>query len=235
MNCIVVDDEYIALEGMADYVRKTPFLKLVGKCKNAYEAIELISTSQVDLVFLDINMPELTGIEMINSVAHSPLVVFVTAYSNYALKGFELDAVDYILKPVAYEKFLKASQKAYKLFKLFKGHDLAVEDDFIYIKVDKKYIKVEIADILFVEGLKDYIRIHTQKEKYVTYLSLNKIIKTLPPNKFMQVHKSFIVATTAIAVVDGNTIQINNERIPIGRSYKDAFFESVVYKKFLKK
>ncbi len=235
MNCIIVDDEPIALDGIAEYVHETPFLKLLGKCNNAYEAIQLISEKPVDLIFLDINMPKLNGVDMVNSLQQPPMIIFVTAYPNYALKGFELNAVDYILKPISYEKFLKASQKAYNFFILEQTKSLTEKKDFIYVKVDKRLVKIMIADILFIQGMKDYILIHTTIQKYITYLSLNKIIKALPEADFLQIHKSFIISTNAIDVIEGNKIEIGKNLIPIGRVYKNILFEKIVDKKYLKK
>lgn len=233
MNCIVVDDEPIAREGIANYISQIPFLNLMGKCKNAYEAIEMISENHIDLIFLDINMPNLNGIDMVNSLQQPPMIIFITAYSNYALKGFEVNAVDYILKPVSYSKFLKASQKAFHLFKLEQKETNTY--DYIYIKVDRQLIKIEILNILFIEGLKDYILIHTKNKQYATYLSLNKILKTLSEKEFIQVHKSFIVKNNAIDLIEGNTINIKGNKIPIGRNYKSNLFKNIINKKYLTK
>lgn len=235
MNCIVVDDEPIALEGISEYAKRTPFLKLMGQCKNGYEAIEVISKNDVDLIFLDINMPDLTGVEMMNSIPNPPMVVFTTAYPDYALKGFELNAVDYLLKPISYEKFLLASQKAYKLFSMSETKDESVNEEYIYVKSEKKLVRVDFNDITYIEGLKDYIRIHTSKTKLIAYLSLNKLKDSLPSDKFIQVHKSFIISMNSVTSIDNNLIHINNDFIPIGRAYRSEFFEKVVDKKYLKK
>lgn len=235
MKCIVVDDEPIALEGISEYVNRTPFLELTGQCKNGFEAIEHISKGLVDLVFLDINMPDLTGIEMVNSIPQPPMIIFTTAYPDYALKGFELNAVDYILKPISYEKFLLASQKAYKQYSLHQAQNEPNESDSIYVKVDKKLLKIEVSDIIYAEGLKDYIRIHTSKSKHIAYLSLNKLMDSLSMKEFIQVHKSFIISISAISAIEGNFIQIGDDFIPIGRTYRSELFERVVDKKYLKK
>jgi len=235
MNCIVVDDEPIALSGMSDFVRKTPFLKLIASCKNALEAVQAITENQVDLIFLDINMPMLSGLEMIQTIDRPPMVIFATAYPDYALKGFELNAVDYLLKPISYSKFLKASQKAYKTFHLTQQPESPNNEEYIYIKVDKKLIKVKINDITYIEALKDYIQIHTKEHSYITYLSLNKIIEHLPDSNFAQVHKSYIIATDAVEAIDGSFLEIGKKAIPIGRAFKEKVFLKIINNKLLKK
>jgi DNA-binding LytR/AlgR family response regulator len=236
MKCIIVDDEPIALEGMAEYVLRIPFLKLIGKYRNAFDAMEVITDQTIDLVFLDINMPELSGIEMINSLKTPPMVIFTTAYSNYAVKGFELNAIDYLLKPITFNKVLKASQKAYTYFKLSNEEDKDLEDShFIYIKVDRRLVKVNISDIVYVQGLKDYINIFTVEQKYTTYSSLKKIVEVLPQQEFIQVHKSYVVGVKSIDVIDGKSIEMGKQKIPIGRVYKSQLYEKVVKNKFLEK
>jgi DNA-binding LytR/AlgR family response regulator len=198
--------------------------------------MEVITDQTIDLVFLDINMPELNGIEMINSLKTPPMVIFTTAYSNYAVKGFELNAIDYLLKPITFNKVLKASQKAYTYFKLSNERDKDLEDShFIYIKVDRRLVKVNISDIVYVEGLKDYINIFTVEKKYTTYSSLKKIVEVLPQQEFIQVHKSYVVGVKSIDIIDGKTIEIGKQRIPIGRVYKSQLYEKVVKRKFLEK
>ncbi|NPD83519.1 response regulator transcription factor [Lentimicrobium sp. L6] len=235
MKCIVVDDEPIALAGMADFVERTPFLSLVSACKNAMEALQVISEGQVELVFLDINMPQLTGVDMLESIENPPMIIFTTAYPDYALKGFELNAIDYILKPISYAKFLKASQKAYKAFCLSQKSEELNEDDFIYIKVDKRLLKVKIAEILYIESLKDYISIHTAKQNYITYLSLNKMVETLPSKSFAQVHKSYIINIHAVDAIDGNVLEVNKKAIPLGRAYKENVLVKILNNRLLKK
>ncbi len=234
MQCIIVDDEPIALEGMTEYVNRTPFLTLVGRCSNAYEAIEIMSETKIDLIFLDINMPEISGLEMMKSLSYNPMVIFTTAYSEYAVEGFELNAVDYILKPISYNKFLNSAQKALRLYKL-ENQESDKIDDFIYIKVDKKLIKVKLSDILYIESLKDYVLIHTVKGKYTTYLGLNKLIAVLPDTIFVQVHKSYVISANAIDAIDANTIIIGNTTVPIGRAYKTDLFEKIINSKYLRK
>lgn len=234
MQCIVVNDEPIALEGMSEYVKRTSFLTLVAKCSNAFEAIEIISENNIDLVFLDINMPGISGLDMIKTMSNPPMVIFTTAYSEYAIDGFELNAIDYILKPISYSKFLNAAQKALRLYKL-ENQESDKVDDFIYIKVDKKLVKVELSDILFIESLKDYVLVHTTKGRYTTYLGLNKLISVLPDNIFVQVHKSFVISSKAIDAIDANTIIIGDATVPIGRAYKTDLFQKIINSKYLRK
>jgi len=235
MKCLIVDDEPIALEGMTYYINKTGFLELSGSCENAIDALEFISTNKTDLIFLDINMPELSGIEMLKALPNPPMIIFTTAYSKHALEGFELNAVDYLLKPISYARFLKSAQKALELFNLkadYKTNDI---QEFTYVKVDKKIVKVVINDIVFVESLKDYIRIHTKNEKYVTCLNLKKIHELLPANKFIQVHKSFVIAIDAINKVEGNMIELRDFTVPIGRQFKQELFDKIINKNLIKK
>lgn len=234
MNCIVIDDEPIALAGMADYVNQTPFLKLVGSCESAFEAMEMLNKHSVDLLFLDINMPKLTGIEFLKTLRNQPYVIFATANPNHALEGFELDAIDYLLKPIRYSKFLKASQKAYELFQL-RNSTQTNEEQSIFIKVDKDLVKIMLNDILYIEGLKDYISVKTKEAQYITYLSLGKMLDSLPSKHFLQVHKSYIVNINAIEKLYGNLLYIDGQSIPIGRTHKEKVLAKIVGDKIVKK
>lgn len=236
MRCLTVDDEPIALEGISDYVQRTPFLELAAQCKNAFEAIEVLRNDNIDLIFLDVNMPELNGLDMINSLENPPLIIFTTAYAEYALKGYEVNAIDYLLKPIGYDKFLRACQKAYDTHTLQNNASLTEEHvQFMYIKVDKRLVRVNFNEIRFIEGLKDYVKIHTTRETYITYLSLNKLMFSLPTREFVQVHKSFIVSVDSIEAIDHDLIEIGKQVIPIGRTFKQELFDKVIDKNLLKK
>lgn len=235
MKCLVVDDEPIALEGMVNYVNKTPFLELVGTAKNALEAIEFLSNNTVDLLFLDINMPELTGVDMLKSLSKSPMVIFATANPNFALQGFELDAIDYLLKPISYPKFLKASQKANKLFVSSIKDEHKQIDSTIFLKVNKELVKVTTNSIKYIEGLKDYILVKVEGKEYITYLSLSKILESLPAKDFMQVHKSYIVNVNCIEKVVGNQLIISGKSVPIGRTHKQKVLATILTDKVVKK
>ena len=228
IKCITIDDEHLAHKLLADYIKKVPMLELVGQFKKAADALEIINTGQVDLIFLDIQMPDFTGIEFMESLQNKPLVIFTTAYSEYALKGYELEVIDYLLKPIEFERFIKAVNKAAKQFMLQSNNSentpektgTGKEQDFIFVKSGYKSIKVKLDDILYIEGLKEYANIFTEERKYTMLERLKNLESTLPSHKFMRVHKSFIVAIDKIDAIYGNIIEIKNKKIPVGRTYK---------------
>jgi DNA-binding LytR/AlgR family response regulator len=231
LRCIAVDDEPLALEVLESYIRKVPSLQLVGLCGGAMEAIRVLSPGAVDLVFLDVDMPDLTGTQLLRTLKHPPLVVFTTAYPDYALEGFELDAVDYLLKPIPFDRFLRAVNKAQE--RLHPSHPPAPvpgappaapapEADFIFVKTEYKTLRVDLDDILYVEGLKDYVLIHTRQKKIITLLSLNKMVEKLPPTHFLRVHRSFIVAVNKMDSIERNRIRICEAEIPVGDLYRDG-------------
>lgn len=227
IKCITIDDEHLAHKLLADYIKKVPMLELAGQFKKAADALEIINTGQVDLIFLDIQMPGFTGIEFMESLQNKPLVIFTTAYSEYALKGYELEVIDYLLKPIEFERFIKAVNKAAKQFMLQSNPENSPEkpntdkeQDFIFVKSGYKSIKVKLDDILYIEGLKEYANIFTKERKYTMLERLKNLEFTLPSHKFMRVHKSFIVAIDKIDAIYGNVIEIKNKKIPVGRTYK---------------
>ena len=232
MNCIIVDDEKIAREGLAGYIEKTNFLTLSHQCANSIEAIEVLTSQPIDLVFLDINMPQLTGIDLLKSLPNPPMVIFTTAYAKYALEGFELNAVDYLVKPILYPRFLQACHKAYELFNLRSQSIQTTENPqngFLYVKVDKKLVKVNFQDILYIESLKDYIRIHTKLQQcLIAYLNLKSLKEFLPTELFLQIHKSYLVAIDSIKAVYGNVIELSGKELPIGRQYKTLLHEKLI-------
>ena len=181
MNCIAVDDEPLALKLVEDFTKKVPFLSYVKSCKNAFEAIDIIQKEEIDLIFLDINMPDLSGIELIKNIDSKPLVIFTTAYSEYAVQGFELNAVDYLVKPFLFERFFKAANKAYETHNLKKnkavpvGENSSFAQDYIFVKADYSSVKVYLKDVLYLEGLKDYVKIHTKEKKILTLITMKKI------------------------------------------------------------
>ncbi|WP_018478205.1 LytR/AlgR family response regulator transcription factor [Pontibacter roseus] len=236
IRCLAVDDEPLALDIIESYVGKLPFLKLVKTCSSATEAMQVLQTEQVDLMFLDIEMPELTGIQFLNILKNQPLIIFTTAYPDYALEGFNQDAVDYLLKPIPFDRFLKAVTKAQeRLQRNGKAQDTqaapapapTAEHDFMFVKADYKTVRVDFRDILWVEGLKDYIIIQTKDQKIITLLSMNKAMEKLPESKFLRVHRSFIVALQKIDSIEKSRIRIGNKEIPIGEVYKDQFLKWV--------
>lgn len=234
MDCIAIDDEPLALNLIEDFIRKVPFLHLVKRCSSAIEALQVLQETKVDLVFLDIQMPHLTGIQFMNSIQHSSMVIFTTAYDNYAVEGFDLDAVDYLLKPILFERFIKAVNKAHELYELKARSNSIPEDkdDFIFIKSDYKMLKISLKDILYLEGLKDYLKIYVENtpKPILTLQSLKMFEERLPSRDFIRVHRSFIVSLKKINFIHRNRVVIRNTEIPIGESYNEQFFK-VVYKK----
>lgn len=228
INCIAIDDEPLALKQIAGYIDKTPYLKLTGSFESAVQAIGFLQNNQVDLMFVDINMPDLTGMDFVKSLNNPPQVIFSTAYSEYALEGFRVDAVDYLLKPISYTDFLKASEKARDRFFSEEKVVESIEhnDEFLFIKSEYKIIRINYSDIRYIEAMQEYVRINLQNQKPVmTLMSLKKMEEHLP-DTFMRVHRSFIVHLNKITIVERNRIIFDNEvYIPISDQYKEKFQE----------
>ncbi|WP_162054774.1 LytR/AlgR family response regulator transcription factor [Pontibacter pamirensis] len=237
LRCIAVDDEPLALDIIESYISKLPFLQLIRTCSSATEAMQVLQEEKVDLMFLDIEMPELTGIQFLNILKNQPLIIFTTAYPDYALEGFNQDAVDYLLKPIPFDRFLKAVTKAQeRLQRNGKASEATPaapvahapqEHDFMFVKADYKTIRVDFKDILWIEGLKDYIIIQTKDQKIITLLSMNKMMEKLSDAKFLRVHRSFIVSLQKIDSIEKSRIRIGNKEIPIGEVYKEQFLKWV--------
>ncbi|MFA5299819.1 MAG: LytTR family DNA-binding domain-containing protein [Lutibacter sp.] len=233
MKCIIIDDEPLAVELLEDFVSKTPNLKLVSSCSNAIEAVSVLQNNKIDLIFLDIEMPEFTGIEFIKSLDIKPLFIFTTAYSHYAIEGFNLNAVDYLVKPIPFHRFLKAVNRAQELF-LLRKEEKSPEikplssPNFIFVKSDYENIKLNFDDIKYFEGLKDYIKIFSTSHKPILTLSnFKKIEEKLPGDIFIRVHRSYIISLKHINSVQRNRILIDGVRIPIGQNYKDEFLKKI--------
>jgi len=227
MNCIIVDDEPLAQDILEDYIQKVPFLCLIAKCKNAYEASETLKNNQIDLMFLDIQMPEISGTQFLSGLENKPLVIFTTAYSEYAVEGYELNAADYLLKPISPDRFLQAVNKARDLFNLRHGENNYSGKDYIFVKSEYQTVKIEYKDILYIEGLKDYVKIYTVKGLIMTLMNMKGIYEKLPKNLFIRVHRSYIVPFKSVEKIDRNRILIKDMRIPIGDSYKDDFYKMI--------
>ena len=235
IRCIIVDDEPLATEILGAYVSKVAFLELVQICANAFEAMDCLKQHSVDLVFLDINMPDLSGIELLNTLSQKPAIVFTTAYADYAVEGFNLDAVDYLLKPISFDCFLKAANKAESFFNptavpVVAATTLASpepEAEYLFVKTEYKIVKINLKDIWYVEGLKDYIKIVTHEGQLLTLQSMKIMQVTLPDTKFMRVHKSYIIAIGHIESIERNKIKIQEKWIPIGTTYRDQFYKRI--------
>jgi len=229
ITCLVVDDEPLARNLLSDYVKKIPSLTLVGTCEGPLQAIEFLKSSSVDLLFLDIQMPELTGIGLLKSIPKKPMVIFTTAYSEYALEGYELDVIDYLLKPITFERFIKAINKVQARVTTTRQTSApqGLTDDFIFVKDGTKLVKIMINDILYVEGLKDYVTIHTKAQKVVSLQRLKSLEEQLPESLFIRIHNSFIVSLRAITSVHKNEVEIGNAFLPVGETYRKSFKEAI--------
>lgn len=232
MRCIAVDDEPLALRIIEDFVHKVPDLELVATLPSAIEAAAFVAREAVDLIFLDINMPHLTGIDLIRMSDRLPLVILTTAYADYALTGYELDVVDYLLKPFSFDRFFKAVTKARDIHRLRRGAESsgaatipAAAPDYVMIRVDYATVRIDLADILFVEGLKDYVKIATEQKTHVTKSSMKNVEDRLPADRFKRVHKSFIVNLDKVQAFENNHLVIGGHRIPLGSNNREEFLE----------
>jgi DNA-binding LytR/AlgR family response regulator len=228
IKALIIDDEPLAQNVIKQYALKIPSLDIVGACNDAICAQEFLLKNEVDLLFLDINMPKLSGISFLKNLNKNVLVIFTTAYSEYALEGYELNALDYLKKPFSFERFYKAFVKAEEMYWLKNKAENSSKNekvsDFLFIKSNKKSVKIKFTDILYIEGLGDYIKIHLSDNKFVTNLSMKKIHALLPQDQFYRTHKSFIVSVDKIETLEGNLVSINGEKLPIGNSYRQDFF-----------
>jgi len=240
MTCIVIDDEPLARQGMEMHIASVSFLRLLGSFSNALAASDFLRKEKVDLLFLDINMPEMSGLDFLKSLRDAPLVIFTTAYPQYALESYELDAIDYLVKPIRIERFLKAVNKAENHWKLLQQeleNNMVekIEDDFVFIKADRKYFKIYFKEILYIEGLKDYVIIYTDDNKIITSMNIKTIAGQLPVSIFARVSKSYVVNTLRISSFDNELIYIGNNEIPLGQSFKDEFIKQYIDKKIVKR
>lgn len=238
MNCIIVDDEPLAREAIELLVNEITYLNLAGTFNNASSAAGFMETHTVDLIFLDIQMPGISGIQFARSIPRRTLIIFTTAYSEYALDSYEVDAIDYLIKPIVPERFRKATDKALSYHSLLlqeeKENIEPVAADYFFVKSERKYFKVNFEDILFVEGLKDYVILQLKEQRIITRMNLKAMFDLLPKSLFLRVNKSYIVNTAHIEAFDNNDIFIRTYEIAIGNSYRDSFFEEFVMSKHKK-
>ncbi len=233
IKCIITDDEPFARKGLQGYVGQIDFLDLKGVCENAIELNSLLKKEPVDLLFLDIEMPYLTGIEFLKQLPAPPRVIFTTAYEKYALQGFDLEVLDYLLKPISFDRFLRAANKSFDYFRLQQAPSKS--DDYIFVKADSKLEKIAFADILFAEALENYVAIYTREKKIITHLTLKMLQEKLPAAAFIQPHKSYIVAIDKIASLEGNMLHIAQYTVPISKYQKEEVMEKIVNSKLLKR
>ena len=231
INCIAIDNDPAALRIIKEYCSKIQFLNLTGGFSNPFEAVHTINNSQPDLIFLDVVMPQITGPEFIKTLYNPPLVIFTSAFREYAIEGFECDAVDYLVKPVSFERFSRAVNKAFRLMKLkspaepLTGEVLPAPGRFLLVKVEYTTIRVDLSEIMFIEGLKDYVKIHAEGRLILTKTTMKNIMDKLPTDSFFRVHKSYIISLDKIDMIENSRIVIGSQRIPIGESYRPGFFE----------
>jgi two-component system LytT family response regulator len=235
INCVIIDDEPLARDGLANYVREVSFLNLSGIGENPLELLPLIDRQAADLVFLDIQMPKMNGIEFLKILHKPPMVIITTAYPSYALDGFQLNVLDYLLKPITFERFFKAAAKARDYHQLLTGNPAASVEDYFFIKCGGKFEKISFDDILYIEGMQNYVTIYTSKGKYITMLSFKSLEEKLPAPGFIRVHKSFMAAIAKIDSIEPVELTIAGNRIPISRGYRDMVMERVLAKKLFDK
>ena len=221
-HCIIVDDEQTARNILKRYINDIPFLQLEGAFKNAIDALAFINTQAIDLVFLDIEMPKLSGINLAKILENKTKVIFTTAHREFAIDGFELNAVDYLLKPISFERFLKAADR---VTQSKKPEENTLANDYIYVKVNKQMIKISFAGLLYIEGLNNYVKLHTEDETYVVYEKMSTLIKTLPSGYFRRIHKSYIINTQKIKLYTREYVELANRQLPIGPTYRTELLD----------
>lgn len=242
LQILLVDDEPLALDVLETYINQLPDARLLKRCSNALEANEALNNFKVDVIFLDIQMPMLTGVEFIKTLSKPPLFVFTTAYPNFAVEGFELNAIDYLLKPISFDRFLKAINKVREILEFNQNHSISATQelntnrgndalDFFFVKADKKLIKVSFDDIIYIEGLKDYVIIRTVTGRIITLQTMKSLEDRLPSFKFRRIHRSFIVSLDKINAIEGNMVEVSEKGVakglPIGKNYRDDLLELI--------
>jgi DNA-binding LytR/AlgR family response regulator len=240
LNCIIIDDEPLARKGLKEYINDVDFLQLLGEYDNALKTTQVISSEEVHLLFLDIQMPKISGLDFFKSLQHAPPVIFTTAYPQYALDGFDLNALDYLVKPISFDRFLKAAMKAKEYYEVRQkntneGAGEGETSTYFFIKADNKLVRIFYEEILFAEALQNYVAIQTMEKKFITYLTFKSVEEYLPPDKFIKTHKSFIVAASKIDSIEGNDIRIGSHHIPVSRNLKDEVMTKLLNGKFLKR
>ena len=241
LKTILVDDEPLAIKGLTKYINEISFIELIATCENAMDANEVINSNKIDLMFLDIQMPKITGLQFLKTLKTKPITVITSAFPEYALEGYELDVIDYLVKPISFERFVKAANKSKEYFDLnHPNYNQSVNkqttnEEFFFVKCDKKIEKVFFEEILFVEALHNYVAIYTLSKKLVAYLTLKNIEESLPRQKFIKVQKSFIVSISKISGIEEGEVVIQNKKIPISRNNKDEIIKTILGNNFLKR
>src|SRR6186713_2751016 len=240
INCVIIDDEPLARKGLREYISDVDFLHLAGEYDNPLKVTEMISRGEAQLLFLDIQMPKITGLDFMKTLQKPVPVIFTTAFPQYALDGFELNALDYLLKPISFDRFLKAAMKAKEFYEVRQKNmeehiSVGSTSSYFFIKADNKLVKILVEDILFVEALQNYVSIQTTEKKYISYLTFKSVEDYLPVGKFIKVHKSYIIAAEKLDSIDGNDIRIGPYHIPISRNLKEEVMQQLLKGKYLKR
>lgn len=235
IKCIVIDDEPLARKGLKEYIADVDFLELAGEFDQPLKATGAIKAGEIQLLFLDIEMPRITGLDFFKTLQDPPPVIFTTAYPQYALEGFEVNALDYLVKPISFSRFLTAANKAKEYYEMRAKNPVTPGRDYFFIKTDSKLVKLFYDDLLYVEALQNYVTLHTKDKKYMTYLTFKSVEEYLPGDIFIKVHKSYIVAASRIDSIEGNDIRIGQQHIPVSRNLKDEVMDKLLKGKFLKR
>ncbi|CAN5330096.1 LytTR family DNA-binding domain-containing protein [soil metagenome] len=232
IKCVITDDEPVARKGIQGYIEKISFLELVGVCENAMVLNDLLKVKEVDLLFLDIEMPYMNGVELLQSLTKRPKIIFTTAYEKYALQGFELEAIDFLLKPISFERFLKAANKAHELFRNSEGGTTG--QDFVFVKSENKLVRIQWDEVYYIKAMENYVCLHTKSKRYIIHATMKSVAESISSVKFLQVHKSYIIQTSKITGINGNVIELDAFQIPVSRNYKDGLMDKVVNNNFLR-
>lgn len=230
LNCLIIDDEPLARKGLEEHVKEIDFLHCVASCENALKAASYLNEQKIDLIYLDIHMPKLSGIDFLKSLKHPPLTIITTAYSNYALEGYSLDIIDYLVKPITFERFLKASQKAFEFFQLKSRaeNNSAPAVDYFFVRCDRKFEKVFFQDVSYVEGMQNYAVIHVADRKLITYITLTSLESQLPKDRFLKVHKSYLISVPHVKAIEGDEIILEHARIPMSRTLREQVVQQIM-------
>jgi DNA-binding LytR/AlgR family response regulator len=238
INCLIIDDEPLARKGLKEYIEDVDFLQLAGEFDNPLKATQLLCEGSVQLLFLDIQMPKITGIDFFKSLQHAPPVIFTTAFPQYALDGFNLNALDYLVKPISFDRFLQAALKAREYYELRNSNNSIAtgsRQDYFFIKADNKLVKIFFNDIILAEAVQNYVNIYTTEKKYITYLTFKSVEEYLPQDRFIKTHKSYIVSVQKVDSIEGNDIKLGDHHVPISRNLKEEVMERLLGNKFLKR
>jgi len=237
LNCLIIDDEPIARKGLEEHVQEIEFLNCIASCENALKASTYLNEQKIDLLYLDIHMPKVTGLDFLKSLKNPPLAILTTAYSDYALEGYTLDVIDYLVKPITFERFLKASQKAMEFFQLKSNATKysASRADYFFVRCDRKFEKVFFRDVSYVEGLQNYAVIHLHDRKLITYITLTSLENQLPKDEFLKVHKSFLISVPHVKAIEGDEIIIDEARIPISRNLREQVTHQILGNRLFKR